>query len=184
MAKGAKKLALDQYGKEGGAADNLGKRSASDYGAVQPFLQNELIHPEGFGSDAISQMLTQGGQAVSGATGAANEAATLNASRTGNAAAVPGVISQTARNAMKQQSDNALNVNIKDAMLKQQQQQDAAKGLEGLYGEDVAAAMKAMGLQNESLGNNVNASKAVTDVELGWEKAAQQGATTGAMIAG
>jgi len=170
MAKGAKKLALDQYGREGAFADQFKGHSGADRSSLFPFLTNELTNPEGFGSDTIAQMLTQGGQAVSGATGAANEAATLNASRTGNSAAIPGIIDATARNAMKQQSDNALNVNIKNAMLKEQQRQDAAKGLEGMYGEDTNAVLKAFGLQNESLGENVNASRAANDAKLGWGK--------------
>ena len=171
MAKAEKKLALDQYGREGAFADTLNKRGAGDYSTIDPFLTNELTNPKGFGADTIAQMLTQGGEAVSGATGAAKEAATLNASRTGNAAAIPGIIDATARNAMKQGSDNALNVNIKNALLKNEQQQDAAKGLEGLYGEDVGSALKAMGLQNESLGEGTNASNAANQAKLGWYKA-------------
>ncbi len=71
-----------------------------------PFLQNELTNPQGFGQQDLSQMQTQGGQATAGALGAGQEAATLNASRTGNTAAVPGVIDATTRNAMQQQSSN------------------------------------------------------------------------------
>lgn len=158
MAKGEKHQALNQFGKEGHIADTLGARGRTDYNSVFPFLSNELTNPEGFGQTTVDKMLTQGGQAVSGATGAAKEAATLNASRTGNTAAVPGIIDATARNAMKQQSNNALDVNIKDAMLKEQQRQDAAKGISSLYGEDVGSALKAMGLQNESLNAGTNAS--------------------------
>jgi len=184
MAKGEKKQALNQFGVEGGYADQMKKNQGADRGQLFPFLSNELYNPEGFGSDTVAKMLTQGGEAVSGATGAANEQSLLNASRTGNSAAVPGIIGSTARSAMKQQSDNALNVDIKDAMLKEQQKQDAARQIQGLYGEDVGAALKGMGLQNESLNAGTEASKAVTDSELGWLKAAQEGAATGAMIAG
>jgi len=184
VAKAEKKLALDQYGKEGGFADTMNKRGTGDYSTIDPFLTNELTNPQGFGSDAIAQMLTQGGESVSGATGAAKEAATLNASRTGNNAAIPGIIDATARNAMKQGSDNALNVNIKNAMLKSQQQQDASKGLEGLYGEDVASALKAMGLQNESLDAGTNASKARNDALIGWYKAASDNAKSAAAMGG
>lgn len=163
MAKAEKKLALNQYGREGSFADTMNTRGAGDYSTIDPFLTNELTNPQGFGADTIAQMLTQGGQAVSGATGAAKEAATLNASRTGNAAAIPGIIDATARNAMKQGSDNALNVNIKNALLKNEQQQDAAKGLEALYGEDVGSALRAMGLQNESLNAGTGASRAANE---------------------
>ena len=152
------------------------KNQGADRSTLFPFLGSELNNPQGFGSDAVAKMLTQGGEAVSEATGAANEAAQLQASRTGNSAAVPGIIDSTARSAMKQQSDNALNVNIKNAMLKNEQQQDAAKALQGIYGEDVGGALKAMGLQNESLGENAAASKAADDAELGWGKLGLQAA--------
>lgn len=184
MAKGEKKQALNQFGVEGAYASDFNKRMGADRSAVNPFLTNELAHPEGFGADTIAQMLTQGGQAVSGATGAASEAAGLNASRTGNSAAVPGIIDATARNAMKQQSDNALNVNIKNAMLKEQQRQDAAKGLEGMYGEDQHAVLAALGLQNESLNAGTNASNAANNAKLGWYKAGQSNAAAAENMAG
>ena len=184
MAKGAAHRAADQYGAEGAFRDQYNKQNLADRSTIEPFLTNELTNPQGYGADTIAQMLTQGGQAVSGATGAASEAAGLNASRTGNSAAVPGIIDATARNAMKQQSDNALNVNINNAMLKQKQQQAGAAGLENMYGEDQNAVLKSMGLQNESLGQWTNADKATQDALQGWEKAAQQVAVTGAMIAG
>jgi len=157
------------------------KNQGADRSTLFPFLGSELNNPQGFGSDAVAKMLTQGGEAVSGATGAANESAQLQASRTGNSAAVPGIIDSTARSAMKQQSDNALNVNIKNAMLKNEQQQDAAKALQGIYGEDVGGALKAMGLQNESLGENAAASKAADDAELGWGKLGLQAAAGAAL---
>ena len=156
------------------------KNQGADRSTLFPFLGSELNNPQGFGSDAVAKMLTQGGEAVSGATGAANESAQLQASRTGNSAAVPGIIDSTARSAMKQQSDNALNVNIKNAMLKNEQQQDAAKALQGIYGEDVGGALKAMGLQNESLGENVQASKAADSVPIEWYQAASSNAAKAA----
>jgi hypothetical protein len=97
-------------------------------------------------------MQTQGGQAVAGATGSGDEAARLNASRTGNTAAVPGVIDQTARNAMKQQSSNVLGTDVANAELKQQQQQEGVSGLEKMYGTDVSAALQALGLSNQAIG--------------------------------
>lgn len=163
MAKGASKQAQNLFGREGAAAGNLGARGTTDYNSIFPFLTGEMTNPQGFGTTALDQMLTQGGEAVSGATGAASEAANLNASRTGNTAAVPGIIDATARNAMKQQSDNALNVNIKNALLKNEQQQAGARGLEGLYGEDLSAALKATGLENETLGEWTGADKAKTN---------------------
>ncbi len=152
MAKGVSKSAQNLFGAEGSAATGQTQKEGADRATLFPFLTNEVTNPQGFGTDTLNQILTQGGEAAAGGTGAAAEAANLNASRTGNTAAVPGIIDATARNAMKQQSTNALDTNIQNAMLKQKQQQAGASGLSGLYSEDQNAALKAMGLQNETLG--------------------------------
>lgn len=182
MAKGASNQAQNLFGSEGATSNALTKAGTADRSSIFPFLTNELEDPQGYGQTAVDQMLTQGGQAVSGATGAASEAANLGASRTGNTAAIPGIIDATARNAMKQQSNNALGVDIQNAQLKQKQQQEAASGLEGLYDEDTNAALKAMGLQNDTLGQWTNADKASQSALQGWTQLAEQGALTGAKI--
>jgi hypothetical protein len=148
-----------------------------------PFLQNELTNPQGFGQQDLSQMQTQGGQATAGALGAGKEAATLNASRTGNTAAVPGVIDATTRNAMQQQSNNVLNTDMANEQLKQQQQQEGSQGLEKMYGTDVSAALQALGLSNNAIQDWTGAQSAVQNADLGWYNAANQGALTGAKIA-
>lgn len=178
MAKGASQAAHAQIGKEGVYGSGQQANQTADRSQLFPFLQNEVTNPQGFGTDTVNQMLTQGGEAVSGATGAASEAANLNASRTGNTAAVPGIIDATARNAMKQQSGNALDVNIQNAMLKQKQQQAGASGLSGLYGEDQNAALKAMGLQNQSIDEWTKAS----NTNFGDEFLSNLGSTLGKSV--
>lgn len=105
-------------------------------------------------------MQTQGGQATSGALGQDSEAATLAASRTGNPAAINGVIDESSRNAMRQQSENTLGIDLQDAKLKQQQQQFGAAGLGSLYGEDTAAALRALGLEDDTINAWTGAKKA------------------------
>ena len=147
-----------------------------------PFLQNELTNPQGFGQQDLSQMQTQGGQATAGALGAGKEAATLNASRTGNTAAVPGVIDNATRSAMQQQSNNVLGTDLANEQLKQQQQQEGSQGLEKMYGTDVSAALQALGLSNQAVGEWTGADNATKNSELGWLGAANQGALTGNTI--
>jgi hypothetical protein len=142
--------------------------------AELPFLQNELNNPQGFGQQTLNQIQTQGGQATAGATGAADEAALLNASRTGNTAAVPGVIDQTARNAMKQQSNNVLSSDLANAQLKQEQQQEGSAGLEKMFGTDVSAALQSLGLSNSAIGEWTGADNATQNADLGWGKLVTQ----------
>lgn len=152
MSKGSATAAKNQVGINNAYAKSFNKSGIADRKTLFPFLQGEVTDPQGYGADTVNKMLTQGGQSVSGATGAANEAATLNASRTGNTAALPGLIGSNARSAMKQNSDNALSVALKDADLKQKQQQLGAAGLGNLYGEDTDAVLKSLGLTNQSIG--------------------------------
>lgn len=151
MAKGASKAAQSAYGQDVNAFNQYNRRGSDLQDVIQPFLQQELNNPQGYGLQTTEQMQTEGGQAVAGATGAAGESAQLAASRTGNPAATAGVIDATARNAMRQQSNNALDIARQNALLKEQQKQAGATGLEHLYGEDVNAALKALGLEDASI---------------------------------
>lgn len=151
MSKGASKEAEQNV--KTGQQYSAGYQSAGQdiAGEELPFLKNELTNPQGFGQKDLSQMLTQSGQSIGGAVGSADEAARLAASRTGNPAAIPGVIDQTARNAMAQESNNALDVNLQNAKLKQQQQQEGMSGLQQMYGTDVGAALNALGLSTSAV---------------------------------
>ena len=106
MAKGASKTASTNSGIGQSYSEGYQGQGGQIASSELPFLQNELTNPQGFGQQDLSQMQTQGGQATAGALGAGKEAATLNASRTGNTAAVPGVIDNATRSAMQQQSNN------------------------------------------------------------------------------
>lgn len=151
MSKGSATAAKNQVGVNNAYASSFNKSGIQDRSTLEPFLQGEVTNPTGYGQDTVNQMLTQGGEAVSGATGAADEKAGLLASRTGNTAALPGLIGSNARDAMRQNSDNALTVAINNAKLKQQQQQAGAAGLGGLYGEDTKGVLSSLGLANDSI---------------------------------
>lgn len=170
MSKGSSKQAANEVGIDNSYADQYNKSATGVGGQLTPFLENELKDPQGYGQEELSKMQTEGGQAVSGATGAADEAATLAASRTGNPASTAGVIDATARNAMKQQSSNALDIASQDALLKQKQQQSGAAGLESMYGTDVGASLKSLGLADDSLNAWTNAKAAADKNTLDWTK--------------
>lgn len=129
-----------------------------------------MTNPQGFGADTLGKMQTVGGQSVAGAVGGADESARLAASRTGNTAALPSLIDATGRNAMKQQSDNALGISMADANLKEKQRQEGAAGVGNLYGEDVNAALKSLGLADESINAWTSGKHAANQDVLGQEK--------------
>jgi hypothetical protein len=185
VAKGASKASETNYGIGQSYSEGYQGQGGQIASAELPFLQNELTNPQGFGQSTVNQMITQGGQATAGATGAAKEAALLNASRTGNTAAVPGVIDNTTRSAMQQQSNNVLNTNLANANLKQQQQQEGVSGLESMYGTDVSAALQSLGLSNQAIGEWTSADKLGAeewqDLEQDANQIAEEGATHGAV---
>src|ERR1700685_443525 len=184
MAKGATKAAENNVG-VGDADSSQFLTPANQVASSElPFLQNELTNPQGMGQQALNQTITQGGQATAGALGAGKEAALLNASRTGNTAAVPGVLDATTPQAMRQQSNNVLGTNLQTTQLKQQQQQAGVSGLEKMYGTDVGAALQSLGLSNSAIGNWTGADNSTTNADLGWLNAANQGAKTGNAIEG
>ena len=183
MSKGAANAGKTNYGIGQNYSEGYQGAAGDIASSELPFLQNELTNPQGFGQQTLNQMQTSSGQATAGALGAGKEAAELNASRTGNTAAIPGVIDATTRSGMQQQSNNALDIAQKNALLKQQQQQEGAAGLEKMYGTDVSAALQALGLSNQSIGEwNTGQTAAENNIQQ-WYQDANQGSLTGAKIA-
>jgi hypothetical protein len=152
MAKGVAKDAFANSGTANNYSGMYSKSGQDVNNTLFPFLQGEVNNPEGFGQQTLDQMLTHGGESVAGAVGNAKESAELNASRTGNTANLSSIIDAAARSGMSQQSNNALDVDIANAKLKQEQQQAGASGLNSLYGTDVKAALESLGLSNQALG--------------------------------
>lgn len=149
MSKGSANAAKNAQGVAQSYSQQYKNAAGQQYNELFPFLSNELKNPQGYGQDALNQMLTQGGEAVSGATAAADENARLNATRTGNTASLPAAIAENARNAMRQQSSNAIGVNLQNENLKQQQQQQAAQAMQNLYSGNTQAALNSLGLQSQ-----------------------------------
>jgi hypothetical protein len=98
-------------------------------------------------------------QGAGGATAGITGQAGLAAGRTRNSAATSGVLDQAARSKQQTLSQNALGIQNKSADLANMKQQEGIQGLQGLYGTDVTAQMKAMGLIPEDVNAAANASK-------------------------
>ncbi len=74
------------------------------------------------------------------------------AARDRNAAGVSSTSDDVARNAMKQQSTNALGVDTASTNLANQRQSDAATGLSNLYNTNTSAVLSSLGLSNAAIG--------------------------------
>ena len=75
----------------------------------------------------------------------------LRAARTRNLGSGQAAISQAGQNAGQELSETNAGIQAKNAGVKVQQQQNAEKGLEGLYGTNVGAGEQALGESNSAL---------------------------------
>jgi hypothetical protein len=139
--------------------------NASGYGAqasgigntVIPTLERDVNNAPGFSPTQKNAMLVAGEQGAGGAAAGITGQAGLNAMRTRNTGATSSVLDQAARRQAQTLSQNALGVENKNANLQQQQRAQGLSGLEGMYGTDVGAQLKSMGIQNEDLNTAIQA---------------------------
>jgi hypothetical protein len=136
------------------------------YSTLAPQLSNEATNPQGFAPADLAAMNTAGQQSAGGSEAAAVGAGGLAASRTKNAGAAGSGIAAGVRAAGENLEKGALGTQIKNANVKQQQQQSALKGEEGLYGTDIAGANAALGETAANVNANTNAEGASYD----WAK--------------
>jgi len=161
----------------------LGEGQA-DQAGVLPFLNQEVTNPQGYGQPALNAMTTATGQATSGATTSADQAAKLQAARTGNPAAQSAIIANAARTGQNAQSNANLDTQIGNAELKQKQQQAGAQGLTQMAGLDTNAALESLGLSNSAInawsGANKSAGNLWSNAILPLDEIASKNASTGA----
>lgn len=139
--------------------------NASGYGAqasgigntVIPTLERDVNNAPGFSPTQKNAMLVAGEQGAGGAAAGITGQAGLNAMRTRNTGATSSVLDQAARRQAQTLSQNALGVENKNANLEQQQRAQGLSGLEGMYGTDVGAQLKSMGIQNQDLDTAIQA---------------------------
>ena len=140
-------------------AGSYGSTAAGIGGTIIPTLTRDVNNAPGFSPTDLNSMLVAGEQGAGGANSAITGQAGLTAARTRNSAALPGVFDQAARRQAQTLSQNALNVQGQNAQLKQKQRSQAFSGLQGLYGTDVNAQLKAMGIDTNDINAEVNAGK-------------------------
>lgn len=134
-----------------GTASQYGNTAGQVGGTLIPGLTQQFQNPQGLGQAGLSAEFGAAEQAGGGATGAVQGEAGLNAMRTRNTGALSSVLDQAARRGGQNLSQSALGIQAQNEQLKQKQREEAAQGLQGLYGTDVGAQLKSMGIANEDL---------------------------------
>jgi hypothetical protein len=135
----------------------LGASASGISSTLTPFLTSELEHPQGYSQGDTSAMLSSAlggaGGATAGIVGQANQEAA--ASR--NAGGFQAVLDDAARARSKAAAGASEGIAAQNADLKQQQQQDASKQLQGMYGTDTSGMLQATGQEAPDINAEVNA---------------------------
>jgi hypothetical protein len=143
-ASQAAKTAAATGGQYGAEAQGIG-------GMLVPQLQQDVANAPGLGTGTTNAMLQQGLGAAGGAASGIVGQEGLRAARSRNVGGSAGVLDEAAREKMRTSAGVGLDVATKNAMVQQQQRASALKQLEGIYGTDVGAGLKAQSLVPEDI---------------------------------
>jgi hypothetical protein len=179
MPKGVASNQLANAGTGQNLASSLTGNAASIYGGLEPALQSEAAHPQGYTPSQVASQNTAAQQSAGGSQAATAGAGGLYAARTKNAGAAQNAIGAGTRAAGANLSNAAVGVANKNANLQQQQQQEGLKGLGGLYSTNLSGGENALGLSNSALSG-----AASSDAANPWLKILMQGMSNGQQAAG
>jgi hypothetical protein len=168
-----------------GTAGGYGSVATGIGSTLVPEYTREATHPTGYNPNDINATLVAGEQGAGGATGSIAGEAGLRAARSRNTGALSGILDEAARTKTRQLSQNALGVQTANMQEKARQRSEGLKGLEGLYGTDVGAQLKAEGLVPEDINAALNANKTGWGKDLmDWMQTLEGGAIAGKQIHG
>jgi hypothetical protein len=177
LAKGAANTANTTAGGYGTAATGIGS-------TLVPELTQEAKNPTGYNPTDLNAMQVGAQQGAGGAAGSLVGQATTGAARSRNIGALPGQLDSIARSKTMADSNASLGIQSSNAKLKEQQKQAGLKGLEGVYGTDVGAQLKAEGLVPEDVDAMAKADQTGWGKDLmAWINTGTNAAATAAKIA-
>jgi hypothetical protein len=176
MARSAQKQASTNFdnsqktlGQATDASHEFGGNASHLFGVLDPTLEQEALHPQGFSGEDLAAMNTAVGQATGGATAGAKGEGYLDAARTGNRGGFQTALDESAREGMRTNADAALNIQGQNANLRERNRQSGIAGLGALYGENAGDELKSLGLENESIGEGNQAIDEETKAgQSGW----------------
>jgi hypothetical protein len=134
------------------------------FGDIAPTLEAQAAHPEGMAPTDQAAANTGAEQSAGGTQSAAVGQGALLSARTRNAGGADAAIDSSARRAGQQLSTAGLQTILKNASLKQQQQQNAEGELGNLYGTSVAGGNGAL----NATAANVNANTSAENASWDW----------------
>lgn len=157
MARAAQSQATNLQGTDATTAAQAQGQAQGNYSTINPFLTSELNHPQGFTQGQTTSMLSAAEGGAGGATAGVTGQANLNAARSRNGGGFSTALDAAARSRQQASAGASENIAGQNAQLQQTQQQNAASGLQGLYGANSGNALKALGLQDQAIGTEAQA---------------------------
>jgi len=144
----------------------------NELNTIAPALTQQA--QQGFDPATLNALNTSSQQSLGGANAGAAGQGALTAARTRNAGAANPAIEESARNAMRQGSTNALNIQGENWNAKQA----ALQALQQLYGTNTQRSNEALGLSNNAIGQWNNSSANTQNSLMGWTRLGLQAAGT------
>ena len=151
------KQANQAFGQASDAATNYGQTAGNVNAQLQPFLTRELNNPQGYSQQDLTAQTSAAEAGAGGANSGIQGVAAERQGASGNPSGFSMALDDAARQKDKAAAGASEGIAANNAQLKQTQQQDAAKGLSNLYGEDVGAQMKSMAIEPEDVKAGVDA---------------------------
>lgn len=139
------------------AAGTYGSAAGSEGAQLNPFYTQEMKATHEFNPNQMNEMLTAAEAGGGGATGALTGQAALEDARTHNASGFTKSLDELARDKSKTAAGASEGIAAQDVMGAKQLNQAGAQGMQGLYGTNVGAQLKAMGQANEDLNTEMKA---------------------------
>lgn len=134
---------------------------ASGIGAnLTPFLTEEMLHPQGYGQQGLSAMTAAAEGGAGGATSGLTGQAMQRAAASHNAGGYQAALDAAARERTKAAAGASEGIAADNARLQQQQMQEGARGLQGLYNTDTSGMLNAMNQEHEDINTELEAQKA------------------------
>lgn len=152
QAKNAYNQAVDTSGMLQSGASTIGS-------TLTPFLTEEMLHPQGYGQQGLSAMTAAAEGGAGGATSGLTGQAMQRAAASHNAGGYQAALDAAARERTKASAGASEGIAASNAGLQQEQMQEGAKGLQGLYNTDTSGMLNAMNQEHGDIDSEMNAIK-------------------------
>ncbi len=126
-------------------ANMLGSDASAIGSTLTPFLTQEMLHPQGYGQQGLSAMTAAAEGGAGGATSGLTGQAMQRAAASLNTGAYGAALDAASRNRTAANANASEGIAAKNAGLQQEQQQNAANQLGGLYKTDTSGMLESQG---------------------------------------